>query len=110
MNAADFDELSEAEKKHFYRCSRCEEMVDKRQLDDVLFHEDHVHRHSEMRVRRHGGRCSSVFRDSTSSQLSFFSLSGSTAQSNPSNQMMQPTRWPGTMTSSQHVLRSSPWR
>jgi len=23
MNPADFDELSEAEKKHFYQCSRC---------------------------------------------------------------------------------------
>src|SRR6266700_320025 len=44
MNAADFDELSKAEKQHLYQCSRCGEMVDKRQLDDVLFHEDHVHR------------------------------------------------------------------
>jgi len=41
MNAADFNELSEAEKRHFYKC-RCGEMVDMRQLDDVLFHEtDH---------------------------------------------------------------------
>jgi hypothetical protein len=44
MNAADFDELNEAEKEHFYKCSRCGEMADWRQLDDVLFHEDHVHR------------------------------------------------------------------
>jgi hypothetical protein len=42
MNAVDFDELSESEKKHFYQCSRCREMVDRLQLDDVLFHEtDH---------------------------------------------------------------------
>ena len=42
MNAAAFNELSEAEEKHFYQCSRCGEMVDMRQLDDVLFHEtDH---------------------------------------------------------------------
>jgi hypothetical protein len=42
MNAADFDELSESEKEHFYKCRQCEEMVDKRQLDDVFFHEtDH---------------------------------------------------------------------
>jgi hypothetical protein len=42
VNAADFNELSEAEKRHFYKCSRCGEMVDVRQLDDVLFHEtDH---------------------------------------------------------------------
>lgn len=44
MNAADFNEISEAEKTHFYRCEQCGEMVDKRQLDDVLFHEDHVER------------------------------------------------------------------
>jgi hypothetical protein len=44
MNAADFNELTEAEKRHFYKCQQCGEMVDKRQLDDVLFHEDHVHR------------------------------------------------------------------
>jgi hypothetical protein len=43
MNAADFDELSEAEKRH-YECKQWEEMVDMRQLDDVLFHEDHVQR------------------------------------------------------------------
>jgi hypothetical protein len=42
MNADDFNELSESEKRHFYKCSRCGEMVDRRQLDDVLFHEtDH---------------------------------------------------------------------
>ena len=43
MNTAEFNELTASEKKHFYKC-RCGEMVDKRQLDDVLFHEDHVHR------------------------------------------------------------------
>jgi hypothetical protein len=43
VNAADFDELSESEQLHFYKC-RCGEMVDKQQLDDVLFHEDHIHR------------------------------------------------------------------
>jgi hypothetical protein len=43
MNTADFNELSESEKRHFYKC-RCGEMVNKRQLDDVLFHEDHIHR------------------------------------------------------------------
>jgi hypothetical protein len=41
MNAAELAELNESEKRHFYQC-RCGEMVDKRQLDDVLFHEtDH---------------------------------------------------------------------
>jgi hypothetical protein len=43
MNAADFNELSESEKRHFYKCEQCGEMVDMRQLDDVLFHENHVH-------------------------------------------------------------------
>ena len=41
MNAADFNDLNESEKSHFYKCEHCGEMVDKRQLDDVLFHEDH---------------------------------------------------------------------
>jgi len=44
MNAADFDDLSQEEKRHFYQCKQCGEMLDMRQLDDVLFHEDHVHR------------------------------------------------------------------
>jgi hypothetical protein len=42
VNRTDFDGLSESEKKHFHQCSRCREMVDMRQLDDVLFREtDH---------------------------------------------------------------------
>jgi hypothetical protein len=42
VNPSDFNELNEAEKKHFYQCRGCAEMVDKRQLDEVLFHEtDH---------------------------------------------------------------------
>jgi hypothetical protein len=32
------------ESKHLYRCAVCGETVDKRQLDQVLFHEDHIHR------------------------------------------------------------------
>jgi hypothetical protein len=44
MKPADFDHLSDPERQHFYRCEQCGEMVDMRQLDDVLFHEDHVHR------------------------------------------------------------------
>ncbi len=35
------DSLSAEGKPHFYLCEECGEMVDKRQLDDVLFHEDH---------------------------------------------------------------------
>jgi hypothetical protein len=44
MNAADFDELPDPNKEHFYRCKKCGEFVDMRQLDDVLFHEDHIQR------------------------------------------------------------------
>ena len=45
MTRADFESLSADEKKHFYECVRCGEMVDKRQLDEVLFHEtDHEQR------------------------------------------------------------------
>jgi hypothetical protein len=43
MNAADFNPLDDAEKKHFHKCQKCGEMVDMRQLDDVVF-EDHLHR------------------------------------------------------------------
>src|SRR4029077_16641427 len=32
MNAADFDKLSDAEKEHFYWCSKCRQFVDKREL------------------------------------------------------------------------------
>jgi hypothetical protein len=42
MNTADFNKLSESEKRHVYKCTQCGEMVDRRQLDGVLFHEtDH---------------------------------------------------------------------
>jgi len=42
VDAADFDKLGESEKRHFYKGTQCGEMVDRRQLDDVLFHEaDH---------------------------------------------------------------------
>jgi hypothetical protein len=44
MIAADFNSLSAEEQKHFYRCKECWEMVDRWQLDDVLFHEDHKER------------------------------------------------------------------
>jgi hypothetical protein len=38
MDVADFNELSEAEKRHFFKCQQCGKKVDMRQLDDVLFH------------------------------------------------------------------------
>jgi hypothetical protein len=42
MNAAEFSELSASEQAHFFRCEKCGEFVDKRQLDEVLYHEtDH---------------------------------------------------------------------
>ena len=41
MNKSDYDQLSLDEQQHFYQCQQCGEMVDKRQLDDVLFREDH---------------------------------------------------------------------
>jgi hypothetical protein len=43
VHTEDFNELSDEEKKNFYKCQQCCEMVDMRQLDDVLFHEEHVH-------------------------------------------------------------------
>jgi hypothetical protein len=44
MNDADFRKLEDAEKEPFYKCQQCGEMVDMRQWDDMLFHEDHVQR------------------------------------------------------------------
>ena len=41
MTKSDYDQLSLYHKQHFYQCQQCGEMVDMRQLDDVLFHEDH---------------------------------------------------------------------
>jgi hypothetical protein len=42
MNAADFEKLSNAGKEHFYRCAKCGEYADKRELREVIFHEsDH---------------------------------------------------------------------
>jgi len=35
MNAADFDKLSDVEKQHFYRCPKCGDFVDKRELREV---------------------------------------------------------------------------
>jgi hypothetical protein len=56
MNAADFNEL----KSHFYECQQCGEMVDMRQLDDVLFHEDPSPQagYSIWRIRRNLNRVS----------------------------------------------------
>ena len=36
MKVADFDGLDDADKKHFYKCQQCGEMVDMRQLDDAF--------------------------------------------------------------------------
>jgi len=41
VNPADFNELANSDKKHFYRCKQCGEMVDLPQLDDILFQADH---------------------------------------------------------------------
>jgi hypothetical protein len=40
----DYSKNDNQEKDHFYKCKQCAEWVDKRQLDEVLYHEDHVHR------------------------------------------------------------------
>jgi hypothetical protein len=39
----DFTALPPEEQRHFYQCAVCGEMVDKRQLDDVVFHICHRH-------------------------------------------------------------------
>jgi hypothetical protein len=44
MTQENFVALPKREKTHFYKCRKCGEMIDKRQLDEVLFHEDHKQR------------------------------------------------------------------
>jgi len=44
MTAENFMTLSPGEQIHYYECWVCGETVDKRQLDDVLFHETHQQR------------------------------------------------------------------
>jgi hypothetical protein len=39
MTKPEFEKLNAEEKLHYYECAQCGEMVDKRQLDEVLFHE-----------------------------------------------------------------------
>jgi hypothetical protein len=39
MNSVAFNKLGNAEKEHFYQCSKCGHYVDKRELRDVIFHE-----------------------------------------------------------------------
>jgi hypothetical protein len=42
MTLDEYEQLPAEEKEHFYRCSKCSQFVDKRELRDVIFHEtDH---------------------------------------------------------------------
>jgi uncharacterized C2H2 Zn-finger protein len=38
MNAPDFDKLNDEEEEHFFQCPKCGDLVDKRELRDVIFH------------------------------------------------------------------------
>jgi hypothetical protein len=40
MTQAEYDKLSPDEKEHFMKCLVCREMIDRRSLDEVLFHHD----------------------------------------------------------------------
>jgi hypothetical protein len=44
VDKTEYEKLSKEKQRHFYKCRECGEMVDKRQLDDVVFHEDHKQR------------------------------------------------------------------
>ena len=44
LAGSDFDAVPDEEKIHYYRCADCQKLVDKRQLDDVLYHQDHKQR------------------------------------------------------------------
>jgi hypothetical protein len=42
MTADEYEKLPPEEKEHFYRCSKCGQRLDRRELRDVIFHEtDH---------------------------------------------------------------------
>jgi hypothetical protein len=44
MTKDDYEQLPPEEKEHFARCSECGEILDRRSLDEVLFHStDHKH-------------------------------------------------------------------
>jgi len=45
MTADEYENLPPEEKKHFANCAECGEILDRRSLDDVLFHyTGHKHR------------------------------------------------------------------
>ena len=39
MTTDEYEELPPQEKEHFFQCSKCGELVDNRELRDVIFHE-----------------------------------------------------------------------
>jgi len=41
MTPQEWAALDPDEQEHFYQCKKCGQMVDMRQLDEVLFREDH---------------------------------------------------------------------
>ena len=38
MTLAEYEELPAEEKEHFFQCPKCSQLVDKRELRDVIFH------------------------------------------------------------------------
>ncbi len=42
MTREDFAALSPEEQRNFYRCPACGEMVDNRQLEEIMLHHAHV--------------------------------------------------------------------
>jgi hypothetical protein len=39
MTPNEYEKLPPEEKEHFYRCLKCSQFVDKRELREVIFHE-----------------------------------------------------------------------
>jgi hypothetical protein len=44
VDKTEYEKLSKEKQRHFYQCRGCGEMADMRQLNDVVFHEDHKQR------------------------------------------------------------------
>ena len=43
MTLDEYEQLPREKKEHFAKCSKCGEIFDRRNLDEVLFHTDHKH-------------------------------------------------------------------
>jgi hypothetical protein len=52
MTVDEYERLSPEEKEHYFQCPKCAQLVDKRELRDVIFHvKDHKRKPQIPRIR-----------------------------------------------------------